>query len=318
MRVQGFNRLMNHVSVILPYYNRVDVLQQAIRSVLGQTHSDLTLILVDDGSDDGSAELAASVDDPRILLAATDGRRGACAARNVGLGLAETSLVAFQDSDDVWLPGKLASQVSKLRDWQRKIPGVGVVGGGWRFIGEANASREFLPGPFYRADVLADRVRGIGTPMLLVDRARVRHAEFDERMPARQDLDFVLVCLQAGTSLIVDTEIGVEVRRGRNDHVARPENAARAYERLLIKYADEFAADPQLQSWVQYQAAREFARSRKPHKVMANLAGALRDQPVRRAFHLLCGLTAGGKGLALAARVARLWDPRTGPDRSER
>ncbi len=101
------------VSVILPAYNRRDMLPQAIRSVLDQSLSDLELIVVDDGSTDdtkGLAELAAD----RVRYSWTP-HGGAAHARNVGLRSARGRYLAFLDSDDLYEPGKLAVQVEFLK-----------------------------------------------------------------------------------------------------------------------------------------------------------------------------------------------------------
>jgi glycosyltransferase involved in cell wall biosynthesis len=96
------------VSVILPVHDRADVLPRAIRSVLEQELKDFELIVIDDGSTDASAEVAESFGDDRIRLIRLDRNRGGNAARNEGIRAARAPLVAFLDSDDLYLPNKLA------------------------------------------------------------------------------------------------------------------------------------------------------------------------------------------------------------------
>ncbi len=98
------------VSVIIPAYNRADMLQEAVDSVLAQTFTDFELIVVDDGSTDHTPEILAAYGD-RIIHLTTVDRRGVSAARNAGIERSSGGLVAFLDSDDLWLPGKLACQV---------------------------------------------------------------------------------------------------------------------------------------------------------------------------------------------------------------
>lgn len=76
------------VSIVLPTYNRVRTLERAISSVLNQSYAALELIIVDDGSTDGTRELVASFDDPRIHFVPLDENRGVSHARNTGLRLA--------------------------------------------------------------------------------------------------------------------------------------------------------------------------------------------------------------------------------------
>ena len=97
------------VSVIIPTYNRAWVLKEAVDSVLAQEFGDFELIVVDDGSTDATAELLAAYADRVRVLRQTN--RGVSAARNAGIAAARGKLIAFLDSDDLWLPGKLGRQV---------------------------------------------------------------------------------------------------------------------------------------------------------------------------------------------------------------
>ena len=96
------------VSVILPVHNRADVLPRAIHSVLDQELREFELIVVDDGSTDGSADATGSFGDERIKLIRLGRNRGGNVARNAGVRAASAPLIAFIDSDDRYLPNKLA------------------------------------------------------------------------------------------------------------------------------------------------------------------------------------------------------------------
>jgi teichuronic acid biosynthesis glycosyltransferase TuaG len=103
---------MPAVSVIIPAYNAEAFLSRAIRSVEAQTFRDFEIVVVDDGSTDGTAEAARGFSSIRYL------RRphlGAAAARNRGLEEATSDLVAFLDADDEWLPEKLARQLAFMQ-----------------------------------------------------------------------------------------------------------------------------------------------------------------------------------------------------------
>lgn len=90
------------VSIILPVYNRRHVLQRAIDSVVAQSFEDWELVVVDDGSTDGTPESLAGSDSRIRLIRQTN--RGAAAARNRGIAEARGQFIAFLDSDDAWLP----------------------------------------------------------------------------------------------------------------------------------------------------------------------------------------------------------------------
>jgi len=97
------------VSVIIPTYNRGWILKEAIDSVLAQDYKDFELIVVDDGSTDNTREILDSYGRDIIVLRQTN--QGVSAARNRGIAEARGRLVAFLDSDDIWLPRKLLRQV---------------------------------------------------------------------------------------------------------------------------------------------------------------------------------------------------------------
>jgi O-antigen biosynthesis protein len=92
------------VSVVLPVFNRSGVVSRAVLSVLTQTHRALQLVVVDDGSTDGTRQVIERFDDPRITYVAMDRNRGHAAARNRGLAEATGAYVAYIDSDDWWHP----------------------------------------------------------------------------------------------------------------------------------------------------------------------------------------------------------------------
>jgi glycosyltransferase involved in cell wall biosynthesis len=97
------------VSVIIPTYNRGWIVRDAIDSVLGQTYADVELIVVDDGSTDRTPEILDSYGDR--LRVTRQANQGVSAARNRGIGGSSGTLIALLDSDDIWLPKKLAVQV---------------------------------------------------------------------------------------------------------------------------------------------------------------------------------------------------------------
>jgi glycosyltransferase involved in cell wall biosynthesis len=296
-----------HVSVILPYHNREDTLEEAARSVLDQTYQSLTLYLIDDGSTDDSQSVAKSLDDPRIFHIALTGNHGVAHARNAGLSEAATSLVAFMDSDDVWRREKLETQIHYLRKMQSISPDVSVAGCGWRFYESEMATKVFQPGPFSRIDVLHNRVAGMGTPTLLVDRdVAVSDARFDESLPSLEEGDYVMSCLANGSEIVVLPEVLVLVRRGRDDHLATPRLTARAWEAFIDKYPSEFGAYPKLLAWYSYRAARDHLKSRNIRGALHHVPAALSEERGKRLLHLLFGMIGGRVGLAVAQRLVRL------------
>ncbi|MEY2875673.1 MAG: hypothetical protein RLZZ373_3044 [Pseudomonadota bacterium] len=104
---------MPEVSIILPTYNRVDVIGRAVASIIQQTHRDWELLVVDDGSTDHTVARLQGLD-PRIRCI-RQANQGVAAARNAGIAAAAGRYVAFMDSDDEWRPEFLALTTAFLR-----------------------------------------------------------------------------------------------------------------------------------------------------------------------------------------------------------
>lgn len=104
------------ISVIIPTFNRADFLSRSILSVVRQTFSPAELIIVDDGSTDGTAQIVQNIagESPVPIQYRYQKNSGAAAARNTGIRSSKCEYVAFLDSDDWWLPGKLQKQYQSM------------------------------------------------------------------------------------------------------------------------------------------------------------------------------------------------------------
>lgn len=106
------------VSVIIPTYNRANLLNKGVESVLRQTFSDFEIIIVDDGSTDCTKEVVSRFQDDRIVYVC-QANQGRSAARNRALDIARGKYIAFLDSDDEYLDTKLADQVAYMESHQQ-------------------------------------------------------------------------------------------------------------------------------------------------------------------------------------------------------
>jgi glycosyltransferase involved in cell wall biosynthesis len=102
------------VSVVIPTFNRSSLLSRAIASALGQTVRDIEVIVCDDGSNDDTPDVVASITDGRLVYLSLDHSGLPAVARNAGIEVASGRYIAFLDSDDAWDPRKLAVQLAVL------------------------------------------------------------------------------------------------------------------------------------------------------------------------------------------------------------
>src|SRR6516165_5246405 len=109
------------IAVIIPTYNRASLVTRAIESVLAQTYTNYELVVVDDGSEDNTLEIVKQYTGCRYVRLEHSGLPSV--ARNAGVRSTDTPYVAFLDSDDEWLPGKLTVQTEILES----NPDVGLV-----------------------------------------------------------------------------------------------------------------------------------------------------------------------------------------------
>jgi glycosyltransferase involved in cell wall biosynthesis len=108
------------VTIVIPAYNEAATIGDAINSALQQSFTDFELLVIDDGSSDTTANIAAMVPDARVQVLSFE-NKGLAASRNRGIRRAAGELIAFLDADDLWTPDKLSSQVEVLRRYPEAV-----------------------------------------------------------------------------------------------------------------------------------------------------------------------------------------------------
>ena len=110
------------VSVIIPTYNRAGVIKETINSIINQTYSNFEIIIVDDGSTDNTGDIIKTFQDDRIKYYWKKNTGLPSKARNVGLKHVNGEFIAFLDSDDIWLPKKIETQLFDAEGfWQESF-----------------------------------------------------------------------------------------------------------------------------------------------------------------------------------------------------
>jgi teichuronic acid biosynthesis glycosyltransferase TuaG len=178
------------ISVIIPTYNRSNTIQSSIESVLNQTYTNIEVIVIDDASSDDTEWIIQNIKDDRIKYFKNLENRGAHFSRNRGVSKAKGSLIAFQDSDDLWRKHKLKMQIQYINE------GYDIVSSAMdryrigsklsqKITNAGDQSMEVSPSDLFPGNF-------ISTQTLLLRKAVLYDVQFDEKLPAVEDWDFIV------------------------------------------------------------------------------------------------------------------------------
>ncbi|WP_129126149.1 glycosyltransferase [Geomonas oryzae] len=176
------------VTVLMPVYNGARYLREALDSILAQSFTDFELLVIDDGSTDGSPELVASCEDARIRLVRRERNMGLIATLNQGLELARADLVARMDADDVACPHRLERQVAEFRE----RPGLVLLGSDLEIIDAAGVPIGYEPKPVddVGLKLALSVICAIGHPTVVFRREAVlKVGGYREEFHAAEDYD---------------------------------------------------------------------------------------------------------------------------------
>jgi glycosyltransferase involved in cell wall biosynthesis len=194
------------VSVIIPAFNAEAFLADAVASVLAQPCARVEVLIIDDGSTDGTARLAAGFPDP--VRHVRQAHRGLPAARNHGVRIARGEVLAFLDADDLWSRDKLGLQLALLRS----APDAGIVIGHtqlMRLVGRERGTARFVE---WGAPVLALSMGSAVFRTAVFGRVGL----FDETQAYCDDLDWFMRAAEQDVPRLVHSEVTLYYRR--HDH----------------------------------------------------------------------------------------------------
>ncbi len=248
------------VSVIIPSYNRAATVGRAIESVVTQDYDDLEVLIIDDGSTDNTRDIVRRFSDTRIRYHFQP-NRGIAAARNVGIALARGPWLAFLDSDDMWLPGKIRKQLHALT----------AAGAQLCFCAHVRRSHGETAGPFPcplpkdSHDVMRQLLASgdsICTPSVVVDRAAVEAVGgFDETLVVAEDKD-LWFRLAAAVQAVGVSEVLVVTHVSPNSSVALFDPLLRASADLrVLRGWHKTVSDPSIRRQVRRQMLAYYADS---------------------------------------------------------
>jgi hypothetical protein len=289
------------VSVVMPTFNRADLIVHAVQSVIDQSFADWELLIVDDGSTDATAERVEALDDHRIVLL-RQGRIGNVARlRNLGVAAGRGEYVAFLDSDDLWLPAKLEMQLRALSGRPDE----------WCYADHALADSEGVQMPLRSGrfepvngriarHLLADETSAAVITWLVPRSLFDETGGFDETLHLHEDLDLALRLAEAADAVAVPAILALTREHpGRKTKVAADQHKRTA---IVFERAASRSTDPSLRRLARQRGARHLASAGEALIAQGNVAagGAL----LGKAF-------LGGAGLkrslrAVAAGLRRL------------
>jgi glycosyltransferase involved in cell wall biosynthesis len=256
------------VSVVIPVFNRPAAVRRAIRSVLTQTFHDFEILVVDDASTDDTAETIVAFHDPRIKLIRHDQRRGGSAARNTGISASSAPFIAFLDSDDEWMPGKLERQLDLF---ERCGDRLGLTYTGTERVYADGSADVYIPirqENMFRS-LLTTNVIGETSVGMVRRSVLLATGNFDESLPASQEMD---LWLRISERFDVDfiAEALVRVAKGDSGRITTNIAATTGGREIFrrkhgskMKEADVLHLYLRKSGWWYFRAARDLRNARR-------------------------------------------------------
>lgn len=275
---------MPKVSVIIPTYNRPELVKKAVASVLRQTYQDFEIIIVDDGMKERAKKSIEEIHDPRILYIQNEKSLGGGGARNVGIKAARGEYVAFLDDDDEWLPEKLETQMNAFEKSSSDV--------GFCFSAvlnvfddkEENTSVE--EGIKDYSEISFVRFKGFMTSSLVIRRKIFNEVGgFDPELPSHQEPELILRIAQKYKGLGINAPLVRMNAKSTHEHISSSlERRITGREMVLEKHKEEYARRPKILAkhyfWLGlwYRETKQYAKARECFK------NSLRAQFTTRAF----------------------------------
>ncbi len=308
------------ISVVVPSFNRAALLPATLDAILAQTLAARQVIVVDDGSTDGTAAMLAARYGGRVeLVRLANG--GDLAARNAGMALATGDLVAFCDSDDLWRPGYLAAMAGL---W-RAAPGCRVAFGNFRLVREDvwQATEKFAQAPPGFWDGLRSVAGGGVFETPIVEKLLAFQPFFPSAMVADRRFLTAIGGWDQSVGRIVGTDFATALRLAEHPPIGVLQAPLVGIRKHPENYSGDVQAmhlgDAAILEQVLGQRpsltplAREIRHSAARRRVAAlEIAFARRDHDAVRAIHALLPASAQGGAVGVKARVAALPAPLRG------
>ena len=251
------------ISVVIPTYNRPNLLSRAIESVINQTYTDYECLVVDDASPADSLSAVDNFDDDRIQYFEHETNQGASAARNTGIANSKGDYIAFLDDDDEWLPTKLEKQMKLFQDQPDDI---GLL---YTWMDYRKQSGELVRtyDPTHSGYIFPHMLDGqrIGSCSTLVVRTEVARkvGGFDENLPRGNDGDFIRrVSREYKVEYVPEVLVNYYVEHD-SDRITREDeqgirNAIHGKQTKLRKFNEELKQYPKRKAMIHSNLGRRY------------------------------------------------------------
>lgn len=274
------------VSVVVPTFDRPDMLGRALASVFSQTFTQWELILVDDNGVGTEAQRATAAfvatlpAEPRLSYVVHERNKGGGAARNTGIRHARGEFVAFLDDDDAWYPNKVALQVECF---ERASADVALVYGGFRRHLQTGGTTVVMPTPGGASMTQLLRRNVIGTTSLVMCRRAALEAigGFDEALRSRQDIDLYVRLAERYPFAFVPELLLDNHQHGGAAIGKNYEATIDAWGRFYAKHKDAFELDPAAHHEFLGRYGRDAVRAGQARLARRLLARAWTLRPAR-------------------------------------
>ncbi|MDD5454559.1 MAG: glycosyltransferase [Candidatus Ratteibacteria bacterium] len=277
------------VSVIIPTYNRALILNETIQSVLQQTHRELEIIVVDDGSTDNTGRLIEKINDKRLFYLYKE-NRGLASARNEGIKKSKGEYIAFLDSDDRWLPSKIEKQIEVFKNSRLKP---GVVYCGVRYIDENGAKIREEKLPAYRGNIFLEllgsrrnAVLGAGSTILVKKECFKECGLLNENLSYRIDLE-MLIRIAKKFAFDYAAEVLSEIRIHNTRMSSDVDNIIKGREMLFEKIYSDLKNHRRILAKYYYQTALLYLKKGDIIKHREYIVKSVKSFPLIRAVKAL-------------------------------
>ena len=234
-----FNNIDFKVSVIIPTYNRGNLIINSIKSVLNQTFRNLEVIVVDDGSTDNTEDEVNKITDKRIKYIKLSSNRGGSNARNVGIKNATGQFISFQDSDDIFYPNKIEKQIKNIINKNSIFDfcKINVIYNSTYsyLIPNERQENSIIKGEIFNE--LISRGNFISTQSMIIRTKYMKNHLFDIEMPRLQDYDVILGMIPK-VKISYTNEVLVDLHIQNNSVTHSPSKLKKAIYILLNKKFD--------------------------------------------------------------------------------